>query len=392
MISTILLVLVAVGLAQALAGLNLLRRFAAAPRPAPTTRPPVSILKPLHGAEPWLDWALSTMAGQDYPGFQIVCGVAAADDAAISAVRTVQARYPDRDITLVICADQHGSNAKVSNLINMFPSARHDIIVISDSDVHAATDWLDRVVAALQAPDVGMVTTLYSGLATVSGLVARLGAMQICHAFLPGAAMARALGRQDGLGATMALRRDTLERVGGLQRMANTLADDAMLGILVRQLGLRVALAHTLPAVGVPENTLRALWKHELRWARTVRSIAPAAHAASALQYPLVPALIALLTAPMSQWGWLVFLGTWLARAEIARRTDTLIGGFPTLAAVQSVRLWPVRDLMSVAVIAVSFTGRDVDWRGKALRADPVVADIISGKRGTGPETPSSAV
>ncbi len=375
------LTLVLVGLVQALAGLALLRRFGRSARHSPSDRPGVTVLKPLHGAEPWLEWALSSVAGQNYPEFQIICGVAHDDDAAIAAVEAARARHPQRRIDLVVDARQHGANAKISNLINMFPHALHDIVVISDSDVHVAPDWLDRLVWALSRPDVGLVTTLYSGLAVVPGMVARLGAMQICHAFLPGAVMARALGRQDSLGATMALRRETLARIGGLEVLADELADDAVLGMKIRALGMKVALAATIPAVGVPERSLRALWLHELRWARTVRSLAPWEHAASILQYPLVPAMALLATAPLTPSAWAVFSATWLLRAEIARRTDGVIARYPGLATVQAPWLWPVRDLLSVAVIVASFAGRGVVWRGRALRADPIVTDTLKTTR-----------
>lgn len=377
----ILPLLVTAGLFQALAGLLLLRRFTRNTAYATPDRPAVTILKPLHGAEPWLEWALSSVAAQNYPEIQIICGVAREDDSAISVVEAVRARYPNRRIDLAVDARQYGVNAKVSNLINMLPFAQHDIIVISDSDVHVATDWLEQVVSALARPRVGLVTTVYSGLAVVPGIAARLGAMQICHAFLPGAMMARRLGRQDSLGATMALRRETLIAIGGFEGLANELADDAVLGIKTRAQGLEVALASTIPAVGVPERRLEALWQHELRWARTVRSLAPWEHATSVLQYPLVPAMALTIAAPFAPWAWAVFVAAWLARAEIARRADNVIKSLPGLATVQTPWLWPLRDLMSVAVIVASFCSRDVVWRGRALRADPIVTDTLKSTR-----------
>ena len=242
-------------------------------------------------------------------------------DTALPVVRRLQARFPDCDIAVVVDPTAHGPNRKVANLINMLPAAKHDALVIADADVHVAADWLWRLVAALEAPGVGLVTTVYTGLPAHGPLpptpsrkgrgslplaVSRLGAMQINHYFLPGALLARAMGRQDCLGATMALRRETLERIGGFAALVNHLADDNVLGRLVQGLGLRVALADTVPATTVPETTLGALWRHELRWARTIRALVPVQFAASVLQYPLVWAVLAVLLAGGAPWslGW----------------------------------------------------------------------------------------
>ncbi len=250
-------------------------------------RPPITILQPLHGDEPLLEEALASVFAQDYPDFQVVFGVQNPADPALDVVRRLQARFPERDIAVVVDATQHGSNRKVGNLINMLAVARHDVLVIADSDVHVTPDYLDRLVADLPRPGTGLATTIYTGLPANGGLAARLGATQITHALLPGALLARALGRQDCFGASMALTRATLERIGGLQALADHLADDNVLGRLVREQGLAVELAATVPATTVPETTLKALWMHELRWARTIRALEPLGFALSAVQYPL---------------------------------------------------------------------------------------------------------
>ncbi len=125
----------------------------------------------------------------------------------------------------------------------MLPAARHDVLVIADSDVHVRPDYLERLVAALEAPGVGLVTTLYAGLPASPALPAQLGATQITHGFLPGALLARALGRQDCLGATMCLRRADLERIGGFAALVDHLADDNVLGRRIQRSGLDVGLA-----------------------------------------------------------------------------------------------------------------------------------------------------
>src|SRR5271166_6655562 len=212
------------GIAQAIAGAWLTRRFAAcavrsrdaavrAYRTLPVgqggTQPGVSVLKPLHGTEPLLEAALASTCAQDFPTFQVVFGAGRADDPALAVVERLRQRFPAVDIAVVVDPSRHGANPKVGNLINMLPAAKHDVLVIADSDLHVAPDWLTRVVAALDVPGTGLACTLYTGLPATGALVARLAAMHITHTFLPGALLSRALGRQDCLGATMALRRET---------------------------------------------------------------------------------------------------------------------------------------------------------------------------------------
>ena len=214
----------------------------------------------------------------------------------------------------MVDATRHGRNRKVGNLINMLPAARHEVLVIADSDLHVQPDYLDRLVAAMEPPGVGLVTTLYAGLPVERRIPPMLGAAQITHSFLPGALLARAMGRQDCLGATMALRRDTLTRIGGFQALVEHLADDNVLGRLVQGVGLSVALADTVPLTTVPERRVADLFRHELRWARTIRRLAPVPFAASVLQYPIFWALLAVILAPAALWSWLC-LGGCVGRA-----------------------------------------------------------------------------
>ncbi len=369
MFAAIATALAAVGIVQILAGWGFAVRFARAPRPGPTALPPVTILKPLHGDEPLLEAALSTVCTLDYPAYQVVFGVQSAADPATAVVRRLQSHFPGRDIALVIDPARHGPNLKVGNLMNMLPAARHDILVIANSDLHVRPDYLQRLLATLEQPATGLATTLYAGLPATAGLPAGLGATQITHAFLPGALLARAMGRQDCLGATMALRRSMLIRIGGFEALVNHLADDNALGRLVQAAGLAVRLAHTIPLTTVPEETFAALFRHELRWARTIRALAPGPFAASVLQYPIFWGFLALLLAPA--WGWIPFFLAWLARAIAARGIDRAIAPL-TPTPPPKLRGWllPLRELMSVAVMIASYAGLRVDWRGHAMIAD----------------------
>ena len=412
--------LAGIGLAQALVACRLVVAFSRRRPAPPSTRPPVTLLKPLHGDEPLLEAALTTLCRQDYPDFQIVFGVQDSTDPAAAVVKRIQANWPDLEITLVVDPRLHGRNRKVGNLINMMAAARHDVLVIADADIHVRADYLDRLVAALQQPGVGLVTALYAGLpvirppasqsarghcpgpsktanASVTGhtpavtrrimglnLPARLGATQITHGFLPGALLARALGRQDCLGATMCLRRHDLERIGGFPALVDHLADDNVLGRRVVSLGLRVALADTATLTTVPEASLAALFRHELRWARTIRALEPAGFAASVLQYPLAWALLTILLAGGSPWSAGFFLMAWVLRIIAAMGVNRALtpvwtenppaehSGNSATALAFSCPVWllPLRDILSVAVMLASYGGRQVDWRGHGLHAD----------------------
>ena len=376
------------GMGQCLAGWRAVRRFAAQgggsesvpaePRAGlagggaqdEDPWPPVLLLKPLHGDEPLLESALASMCAQDYPRLRIVCGVQRADDPAIAVVERLRRRFAGVDLRLVVDATPHGANRKVANLINMMdavpPAGPDEVVVISDSDIHAGPDWLRRVAGALAVPGVGLATTLYVGLAARGGRVERLGCCWITHTFLPGVLLARGMGRQDCLGATMALRAGTLAEIGGLRGLADHLADDNELGRRVRARGLGVALAGSVPATTVAEGRLAALWRHELRWGRTIRALVPGAFAASAIQYPIFWALAAWAASGAAGWAaWGVVLA-WAVRALAARGVDRALGHAGTGVPVG---LLPVRDVLSVAVVAAAFLGRRVVWRGQVLRA-----------------------
>lgn len=387
--------LTVIGLAQALAAAWFVSAFVRRPREAPATCPPVTVLKPLYGDEPLLEQALRTLFTQDYPDFQIVFGVADPADKAADIVRRLRVEYRDVPVELVVDGRVHGPNHKIGNLINMYPAARHDIIVIADSDVHTCPDYLSRLVASLEDPGVGLVTTLYAGLPDhdhqMAGvtLPARLAATQITHGFLPSALLARAIGRQDCLGATMCLRRADLERIGGFRSLVKHLADDNVLGRRIQSIGKRVALADTVVLTTVPEASFNALFRHELRWARTIRTLEPAGFAASVLQYPLFWAMAAFLLSGGALWAWGTFLLAWLCRTAAGLWVDTALvpfwlAGTPpprspadlasndkaALAFSCPVWLLPLRDILSVAIFLASYGGRHVTWRGQGLEAD----------------------
>jgi ceramide glucosyltransferase len=354
------------GVAQLLFGTLLVRRFCAAPPAVPREYKPVSVLKPLCGTDPLTELALESFFLIDYPQFQLVFGVQSATDPVLEIVERLRARYPACDVALVVDATLHGSNRKIANLINMLPAATYETLVMSDADIHVPPYFLNRVVAALQKPGVGLVTTLYTALPGTPHLATLMGASQINYTFLPGALLARELGRQDCLGVTMALTRDVLAQVGGLEAVADNLADDQVLGRLVIAKGYKLTLAQVIPATTVPEKDFKALFLHELRWARTIRALVPIPYAASVLQISLFWALLAVICAGGSLAAWALFFVVLMARFAAARRINSILG----LAKAGDAWLFLVRDFCSAVIYVVSYTGDKVDWRGQMMRAD----------------------
>jgi ceramide glucosyltransferase len=333
---------------------------------APDGGPPVSVLKPLHGAEPGLAANLRSFADQDYPVYQLVLGVSDRSDSALPVARTLIGERPLEDIELVVDPRAAGSNLKVANLENMLPAARHELILLADSDMRVTRDYLAIVTAPLAHPATGIVTCLYKGVPT-GGLWSRLAALHINYGFLPGALVGDALDLGDGcFGATIALRREVLDRAGGFARLRNELADDHRLGAAVRELGLKTVLSPYIVENRVTEPSFASLWRHELRWARTSRAMAPAGFAGSVVTHTVL--LTALATA---LWGsgaaaWdcvlISVLLRWISAILIARRLDLPRSG-----------LWllPLRDALSFAVFLYSFCGRSVLWRDQLFRVEP---------------------
>ena len=341
-------------------------RFARRSLPTATAWPPISILKPLHGAEPGLYENLRSFVEQDYPTAQIVLGTNDGNDTALPVAGALIRDTPSADIALLTDASIRGSNLKVGNLENMLPAARHDILVISDSDMRVDRRYLGAIAAPLHDPSVGLVTCLYRGEAT-GGIWSALGALHINFGFLPSALVAEALGIGRGcFGATIALRRDTLDRIGGFTRVRNELADDYRIGEAVSRLGLAVVLSRYLVEARVSEPSFAGLWRHELRWARTVRTITPAGFAGSVLTHGVA---IAALGAVVTGFG--LTASIFLVISLVLRwGTAAVIAGVLGLAAN---RLWllPVRDALSFAVFVASFFGRRVIWRDRFFHVEP---------------------
>ena len=330
----------------------------------------VTILKPLHRGEPDLSQNLETFFAQDYSGaIQIVFGVHDEHDPAVAVVRALQAKYPHRDTQIVADTALYGANAKVSNLINMLPAARHDTLVLSDSDIAVGPYWLSQVTEALGRPGVGIVTCLYTGEPAEDGhpLWSSLAAMGTSYTFLPNAVLGTSLGlAAPCFGSTIALKRETLEEVGGFRAFADQLADDYEMGRAVRGKGYTLAI----PAMGVghtaAEESFMDLFRHELRWTRTIRLVNPAGHLGSIVTHGFAFALLAAVLLDFNPLSLAVLAFALTSRLFLKARIDGLFG---TYAGPNW--LLPLRDLLSFAVFLVSLFGETVHWRGGHFAVEP---------------------
>jgi ceramide glucosyltransferase len=321
----------------------------------------VTLLKPLYGAEPRLADNLATFLAQDHAGpVQMVCGIVRPKDPAAAVVASLQAGHPDADIVLVKNPAQLGANGKVGNLINMMPAARHNLLVLSDSDMSVGPDYLATVLAALAQPGVGAASCFYRGRGD-TGFWSRLSAGMISHVALPDMVVGYVSGlARPCMGSTIALTRETLAAIGGFERFADTLADDHAIGAAVAERGQRVAIPPMVVTHACTERSFGALWRQKLRWAATVRSLQPWGYAGSVVTRPLPLALLAALFVPYAGLG--LALIALLARTAVARRVDRVTGA-------TSAPMWllPAIDTVEFLVFAASFFARTIDWRGSRL-------------------------
>jgi ceramide glucosyltransferase len=298
---------------------------------------------------------------------QVIFGVRESTDPAAAVAERLIRDLPERDLSLIVCDQVLGPNEKASSLVHMYERAKHDLLVVADSDMRVGRTYLDTVVGPLADPRVGVVTCLYAG-RSVGGIWSALGAMFVHEWFLPSVLVARALmpGRFC-FGATMAVRRDSLDAIGGFRALLPYLADDYMLGALVNRRGLRVWLSSYIVEDVILEPSAIALLTHELRWGRTMRTHQPAGYAMSFLMYAIVLSLAYLLLSSGS------VLGMMAVGAAVGLRLAIHYGVRASLGVREPSRPWliPARDALCFAVWAASFFGRTVQWGGRTFRVTP---------------------
>jgi ceramide glucosyltransferase len=332
--------------------------------------PAVTVLKPLCGAEPGLYENLRSFCKQDYPEFQIVFGVRDSDDPALRVVERLVAEFPELPIDVVIDPRQHGSNRKVSSLINMLGRARHDVLLMADSDAFAGPDYLATVAAPLLDRKVGLVTCLYHGEPT-GRIWSRLGAMYVNEWYMPSVLLARLFGHQGyASGQTLCMRRETLQGIGGLRAIADHLADDYRLGELIRGLGLGIVVSPYVLRAEHHEPTLDLLVQHEVRWMRTLRILRPRSFSLIFFGFSLPLAVLGVLLCAVegspSRLAWMLFETTVVARVAL-HFAHRLRGKRPLLA---DFWLLPARDLLLCWVWWRTFFTSRITWRGSEFDVD----------------------
>ena len=324
---------------------------------------PVSILKPLRGTDPEMYESFRSHCLQDYPEYEIVFGVSDANDPAIQLIEQLKTEFPQRAITLMVCRENLGANTKVSNLAQMVREARHEYLMVNDSDIRVEPDYLRRVLPPLTDPKVGLVTCLYRGIANAT-LGSRLESLGIGTDFAAGVLVAQTVenGIRFGLGSTLAFRRRDLQAIGGFEALVDYLADDYQIGSRIAALGLKVKLSDVVVDTFLPRYTLRGFFDHQLRWARTVRDSRFWGYVGLGLTFGLPWAALALIFSRGAVWVWALLACTAVMRFAVA-----IVFGKCVLKdhqAMRSLALIPVRDLVAMLVWIVSFAGHRIVWRG----------------------------
>ncbi len=317
----------------------------------------VTILKPLHGTEPRLRECLASFCVQDYEApIQIIFGLQDPKDPALPVAENLKEVFPAANAVITLDSTAHGANAKVSNLINMDRASAHDILIAVDSDILAPSDYLAQVVTLLQRPGAGGVTVLYYGEST-GRIWSRFAATCINTHFLPNVMVGLALGlAKPCFGSTIALRRETLREIGGFEAFANQLADDYLIGAAIRRAGLTVEIGPSAVGHVCHEESLKDLFRHQLRWARTIKSIDLPGYLGSLIAHPFALALIgAACGSPVSLGLALLALGLRIAVCKAVEHSFALKR--------QDYWMVPLADLLSFGVFVWSFFGTSVTWK-----------------------------
>lgn len=331
---------------------------------------PVTILKPVKGMDADSYENFASFCQQEYGGaLQMIFAAASPDDPVIPVIRRLIENFPDHDISLTVNPAIHGPNYKVSNLINAFPQARHDIIIVCDSDIRVAPGYLQSVTAHFSDPQVGLVTSLYRT-SSVHGIATALEATSFTAEMIPNVLVALHLeGLSFALGASMAVRREALACIGGFEILADYLADDYQLGNKIHHAGWRIALDDCFVESIIKTEGLMTVLTRQLRWARTMRVSRPGGYLASGITLPFPAAFLAILLAPTLPVGLAaasLLYGLRMAASTIYSRAFVKDNLFP-----QWLWLLPLRDMLAFFSWALSFLGNRVEWRGSRFTLKP---------------------
>jgi ceramide glucosyltransferase len=330
----------------------------------------VTILKPVKGIDARMYAGFCSHCRQKYSArYEILFGVTSLDDPAVAEVERLRAEFPEVDIRLVECPERLGSSGKVSNLAQMLRVAKYEHVVINDSDIEVSPRYLANVMRGFQDPKVGLVTAPYIGAAGAGATVwARFEALGISTDFMAGVLTARGLegGMRYGLGSTLATTKAAIAKIGGLEALADCLADDYELGHRISRAGFGVELCGEVVKTTVPAYAFKGFWDHQVRWARTVRDARRWGNLGLGVTYSLPWAAATMIASGFALWSF-----TLLSLVLLARVTVALTVGVGVLRDGQVLRdLWllPLRDCFALLIWMWSFAGDTVVWRGEAFR------------------------
>lgn len=332
--------------------------------PAPEALPPVSILKPVHGADPDFYYAIATHAAQDYPHFEILFAVGTMEDPAVPHIKRLMVAFPQVRIELIEVS-QTTLNPKVGALLELEKLARYDVLLVNDGDISVPQGYLRSIVGALQQPEVGMVTCTYRARSsTTAGSFEALG---VSTDFAPSTFVAPFVGVAEfAMGSTMLFRRADLQALGGFAKVADALADDYQLGVEMTRLGKKIHLSSVPVETALDAQSLGDVWQHQLRWARTIR-----VSRGGLIGYLGLPATFA------SLWALVALLTGhyWVAAVLLVMRLNVaIVGGLMAVGdrnVVWLLGLVPIRDLFQVAVWVNGLWGNTVRWGNQRLRLHP---------------------
>ena len=360
----LLLTLVVMSWAYWLVACWCLVAFFAEAQPNPDSDPlPVSVLKPMRGLDVGARENLVSFLTQDYPDYEVLFGVTDPLDPALELVRRLQRQFPARRIRGFV-VPKGEANEKAVILSYLASRACYDTLVVSDSDMRVGADYLGRVTAPLRDPQVGLVTCLYQG-SQAETLTAVLEALYMGTTFLPSVLVARRYLRMGfALGASVALRREQLGRIGGFEGLAGYLADDYQLGARIAATGRRVHLSDYVTQSILGPTTFREQWDREVRWAKCSRVSRPREYPALLVTFSTPLALLSAAALGFSVLGWAVvaisLLVRWFVARQVARRTGDEL--------VREAWLWlPLRDLLTAVVWCTASVGRRVTWRDRTF-------------------------
>ena len=340
----------------------------------PGYMPPLTLLKPLHGAEPGLEGHLKTFFEQDYPEFEILFCARSADDAGLETARRVAAQYPQVPAKFLSTGGQPETiNAKAASMETMEAVAAHEILVISDSDVRVTPDYLRAVALPFADERVGAMCCVYRGVAAEGGLWARLEAVGMSVEMTSGVLAARAMeGMQFVLGPTMAFRRETIRRMGGFRVTADYCADDFILGNETYKLGQTVVLSHQAIDHMVINSSLVASLKHQTRWMKSTRFSRPAGHFGTVLTFSMPFGLLGCLAgALLGHPWWGLGLLAWSVATRLALAIAVGRGVVRDTSWFGLLVLYPLRDLMGFGFWMASYWGNRILWRGQVFELLP---------------------